>query len=224
MSADRLLRAIGTLHCPHCRMPLFANALEPDAPLPWREGALRFVAPFILIIDNAVPEPARLVDAAEQVNLWSPSAVVGSAGAQYGDNRTNDFMLLSAQLHETLGAIEAVLRPLFHAAARAYAAAVGHLRLRSDLGYQLLRYGPGQHFSEHVDEMPGPSVYGQRQLTAILYLNDDFEGGELVLPQQELVYKPRRGSLVLFPAGFCFPHASRAVERGIKYSAVTWFI
>ena len=72
--------------------------------------------------------------------------------------------------------------------------------------------------------MPGATVYGQRLLTAILYLNDDFEGGELALPQQGLVYKPRAGSLIVFPSDFCFPHASHPLTRGTKYSLVTWFI
>lgn len=224
MAADELLRAIGTLHCPHCQMPLFANALGVDGPAQIETDRLRFVAPFIMILDDAIRDPGLVVEAAEAVSLWSPSAVVGEQGARHGQNRTNEFVLVSSQLHETLGIIEAAVRPVFHAAARAYAAAVGHLQLRSDLGYQLLRYGPGQRFTEHVDEMPGATVYGQRQVTAILYLNDDFEGGELELPQQGLVYKPRAGDLMMFPAGFCFPHASREVRHGTKYSVVTWFI
>jgi hypothetical protein len=224
MAVDKLLRAIGTLHCPHCQMPLFANACEPAPSTPLAKSNVRFVAPFIMLVDNAFPAPERLIDTAEQLDLWTPSAVVGDAGTRYGDHRTNDLMLLSGQLHEALAGFESALQDVFHSAALAYAQAAGHLRLRSDLGYQLLRYGPGQHFNEHVDELPGPSAYGQRQVTAILYLNDDFEGGALVLPHQELVYTPKAGSLMLFPSSFCFPHASSPVTRGTKYSVVTWFI
>lgn len=101
---------------------------------------------------------------------------------------------------------------------------MSHLELRSDLGYQLLRYRAGGQFKEHVDTLPGPTVYGQRNLTAILYLNDDFECGELSLPHQGLVYRPRAGTLMLFPSSFCYPHGSHAVTRGTKYSLVTWFI
>ena len=177
-----------------------------------------------MLVDTAFADGSGLIELAEGLRLWAPSAVAGSEGVVYGTNRNNDFMLLSSQLDPSLAGFEESMRRLFHAAARAYARAVGHLELRSDLGYQLLRYGPGQHFHEHVDAMPAADVYGQRQLSAILYLNDDFEGGELILPRQDLVYKPKAGTLVLFPSGFCFPHASDDVARGVKYSVATWFI
>jgi hypothetical protein len=222
MANEELLRAIGTLHCPHCHMPMFANTLHPRPSEVAHRG--EFVAPFILIVDDAFRRSAALIAVAERLDLWSPSAVVGREGAGYGESRTNDFLLLSPQLDPSLEPWEGVVRELFHNAAHGYVQAVGHLELRSDLGYHLLRYRTGEQFTEHVDTMPGATVYGQRQLTAMLYLNDDFEGGELVLPHQGLVYKPRAGALVLFPSGFCFPHASHPVTRGTKYSLVTWFI
>ena len=165
---NALAEAIGTLHCPHCHMPLFANALEPDV----TDGefgslAFRFVAPFIMLVDEALPDGAALIERAEALPLWRPSAVVGNDGVAYGDNRNNDFILLTPQLDPALGVFEARVRAAFHAAARNYGRAVGHLQLRSDLGYQLLRYRPGQHFHEHVDQMPGATVYGQRLVTAI---------------------------------------------------------
>jgi predicted 2-oxoglutarate/Fe(II)-dependent dioxygenase YbiX len=223
MATDDLLRAVGTLHCPHCHMPLFANPLgRGHGDVAAARG--RFVAPFVYLADDAFGAAADLVADIEKLTLWSPAGVIGADGARYGESRRNEFLPLTAQADASLGPWEAGVRDCLHAAANAYAAAVEHLTLRSDLGYQVLRYGVGEEFREHVDEFPGPSVYGQRQLTALLYLNDDFEGGELTLPQQGLEYNPRAGSLLLFPSGFCFPHSSRPVRRGTKYSCVTWFV
>lgn len=223
MATDDLLRSIGTLHCPYCQMPLFANPLDDhrvDAPA----ARGRFIAPFVYVADDAFGAAAELVAEIETLALWSPAGVIGADGVRYGESRRNEFLPLTAQADASLGPWEIAVRDCFHAAASTYATAVEHLTLRSDLGYQVLRYGVGQEFREHIDVFPGASVYGQRQLTALLYLNDDFEGGELTLPQQNLEYNPRAGSLLLFPSGFCFPHSSRPVRRGTKYSCVTWFI
>jgi len=177
-----------------------------------------------MLVDGALPNGAELIARAEAVQQWRPSAVVGSDGASYADHRNNEFILITPQLDPALEDVEVKVRQVFHAAAQIFRRTVRHLQLRSDLGYQLLRYQTGHHFDEHVDQMVGATAYGQRLITAILYLNDDYEGGELLLPQQSLVYKPKAGSLILFPSGFCYPHASNRIARGTKYAVVTWFI
>jgi len=57
-----------------------------------------------------------------------------------------------------------------------------------------------------------------------LFLNGNFEGGELAFPRQKQIIKPLAGDVVLFPSNFTHPHASRTVEKGVKYSVVCWFI
>lgn len=222
MTTERLLNAIGTMHCPYCQMPLFAHELAPGRADLTPRG--RFVAPFVCLFDNAFDSCAELVETAERLDLWSPAAVVGKNGTGYGESRGNEFMPLTPQFNAGLEPWEETVRGVFHAAAHVYLDAVDHLTLRSDLGYQVLRYRPGEGFREHIDVLPGPAAYGQRQLTAILYLNDNFEGGELSLTQQRLLYNPRAGSLLMFPSGFCFPHSSLPVHHGTKYCVVTWFV
>jgi len=210
MATEELLSAIGTLHCPHCHLPLFANPLaQACADVTAARGS--FMAPFIYVADNAFADSASLVKAVEALPLWAPAAVIGGEGARYGARRRNEFLPLTGQAHPALERWGVKMRDIFHAAAHTYATGVDHLTVCSDLGYQVLRYPPGEEFLEHVDTLPGSTVYGQRQLTAILYLNDDFDGGELTRPQQGLVYNPRAGSLLLFPSGFLLLHSSRPV-------------
>ena len=70
----------------------------------------------------------------------------------------------------------------------------------------VLHYTPGQSFAPHFDfvEPVAPhlardiSEHGQRVATFLLYLNDDFEGGETEYPRLNWRYKGRKGDALLF--------------------------
>lgn len=82
-----------------------------------------------------------------------------------------------------------------------------------------VRYGPGQHFAVHTDH--GFSY--NCTVSSCMYLNDDYDGGELWFPYLDITIKPKYGDIVLFPSTFIYAHASKPVTRGIKYAAVTMF-
>ena len=50
---------------------------------------------------------------------------------------------------------------------------------------RISRYLPGGFYSTHVDAQSS-----ERTISGLLYLNEDFEGGELHFPQQKLKIKP----------------------------------
>jgi predicted 2-oxoglutarate/Fe(II)-dependent dioxygenase YbiX len=56
-----------------------------------------------------------------------------------------------------------------------------------------------------------------------MYLNSDYEGGELYFPHFDYTYVPQYGDIVLFPSSYLFAHAALPVKSGIKYAAVTMF-
>lgn len=82
-----------------------------------------------------------------------------------------------------------------------------------------VKYGPGQHFQVHPDSGPTYSC----NVSTVMYLNSDYEGGELWFPHFEYTYKPEYGDIVLFPSSFLYSHAALPVKTGTKYSAVTMF-
>jgi len=84
--------------------------------------------------------------------------------------------------------------------------------------YQLLKYNEGDNYPLHYD---GPTVLG-RHISVIQYLNDDYEGGELVFPLHNVYIKPAKGTLVLFPSNYAYQHEARPVTKGTKYAIVTW--
>jgi len=82
-----------------------------------------------------------------------------------------------------------------------------------------VRYNPGQHFAVHTDHGFSYTC----TVSSVMYLNDEYEGGELWFPYLDITLKPQAGDLVLFPSTYIYAHASLKVKSGIKYSAVTMF-
>lgn len=60
--------------------------------------------------------------------------------------------------------------------------------------------------------------------SSVLYLNDDYEGGELFFPEFDLTIKPKFGDLITFPTNSMYIHAVKEVKYGTRYTiALSWF-
>lgn len=116
--------------------------------------------------------------------------------------------------------------PAIHALNRRLAAASGtHVDQGQPL--QILRYMPGQQYRPHLDYLPGSD--NQRTVTALVYLNDGYEGGETRFVRTGLQVRGRKGDGIIFrntlPEGRADPaseHAGLPVTRGVKYLASRW--
>jgi hypothetical protein len=84
--------------------------------------------------------------------------------------------------------------------------------------FNFVKYeGEGSHFNIHADHGP---VYNCT-VSAVIYINDDYEGGELKFPRLDnLVYKPKVGDIVLCPSNYIYEHASLPIKSGTKYCVV----
>lgn len=83
--------------------------------------------------------------------------------------------------------------------------------------FNFVKYeGTGQHFAVHADH--GPAYV--TTVSAVGYLNDDYEGGELIFPRFNLKIKPEPGDLVVFPSTYIYEHSSEPIISGNKYSVV----
>jgi len=94
------------------------------------------------------------------------------------------------------------------------------LHLNKDEVWGLNKYGVGGQYKAHYDHGPN----SPRLLSAVAFVNDDFEGGELQFQYFNKSIHPKTGRLVLFPSSFIYRHSSIPVEEGVKYSLVTWLI
>jgi hypothetical protein len=82
----------------------------------------------------------------------------------------------------------------------------------------------GQEMPPHQDDRhPDGSPHNTpwREWAGIIYLNDAFDGGEIYFPDEGSSYKPVAGSLILFEGHQW--HGVRAVARGRRYTAPSWF-
>lgn len=96
---------------------------------------------------------------------------------------------------------------------------------------QLLIYEPGGHYKAHYDgvakwKCPDGNVIWKksvdRDLSTVLFLNDDFEGGDFVFPDLRVRIRPEPGLLVAFPSSQFFAHKVEPVTSGTRYSMVNW--
>lgn len=54
-------------------------------------------------------------------------------------------------------------------------------------------------------------------LACLLYLNDEFEGGELIFPLQNKIIKPGTGDILVFPTNCFFPHLTTINSGAERY-------
>ena len=92
--------------------------------------------------------------------------------------------------------------------------------IQEDSGYELLKYNAGGFYITHTDSFKDRP----RAVSCSFALNDDYEGGEFAFFDRELVYKLKKGSCIMFPSNFMYPHEIMPVTSGTRYSIVTWFI
>jgi len=84
--------------------------------------------------------------------------------------------------------------------------------------FNFVKYeGLGTHFNIHADHGPAYNC----TVSAVIYINDDYEGGDLKFPRLDnLVYKPKVGDIAVFPSNYIYEHASLPIESGTKYCVV----
>jgi len=92
--------------------------------------------------------------------------------------------------------------------------------IEEDSGYELLRYKEGQFYTTHTDSFKNRP----RAVSCSFALNDGYEGGEFAFFDRELVYKLKKGSCIMFPSNFMYPHEIMPVTNGTRYSIITWFV
>ena len=79
--------------------------------------------------------------------------------------------------------------------------------------FRFYKYGVSQRFKRHIDGRFIRNDHEQSRITFMIYLNDDFEGGETVF--DNLTIKPKTGSALCFIHEL--KHEGKAIISGTKY-------
>lgn len=82
----------------------------------------------------------------------------------------------------------------------------------------LLRYEKGGHLPAHQDQ-----GISSRVLSSVMYLNDDYDGGEIEFMQSGVKLRPEAGSIVFFPSNFLYIHEVYPITSGSRYSMPHWY-
>lgn len=102
------------------------------------------------------------------------------------------------------------------------------LRLQSGIGKEysarklltIQRHYPGSFLKEHVDQDHDPSL----KYASVLYLNENYNGGDLYFPKLNFSIKPPERSLILFSTGQLYLHGVKEVLPGPTRYAIASFI
>jgi len=93
-----------------------------------------------------------------------------------------------------------------------------YINIQGDTGYILLKYKVNDYVCEHVDTNSGE----HRTLSCSIILNDEYEGGDLIFFNGQYKPKLNKGDMVIFPAGFTYPHQVSSITSGTRYAIITW--
>lgn len=160
----------------------------------------------------------KLIDDDYHFN-WQWSKTSGTTDNLQGAYRTNQEFPISSNVgHDLIRSIDenifSGITGLIGEYAHRYD--IGTL---TDEGYSLLKYENGTHYKKHHD---CGGLHKDRVVSILVYLNDDYEGGELEFPYFNFKYKPKAGDIILFPSNYTFSHIAHPVTKGTKYSIVSW--
>jgi hypothetical protein len=79
----------------------------------------------------------------------------------------------------------------------------------------LLKYEIDNNIIFHSDTLNGQDF---RIGAGLVYLNDDFDGGELEFEHFNIKIKPPKNSLIIFPSNWPYSHRSNPIINGKKYA------
>ena len=151
-------------------------------------------------------------------NRYVPASQ-GVGGSIVNDYRVADHIELPADVHEnTIGTIgrihEVILKDVFNTT------------LKSVSDIQFLKYGVGGKYDVHADgEIFEDGKFKRavnRDISIVLYLNDNYEGGSIEFPLLGVTVKPQAGMMLAFPSYHEFSHIVHPVTSGDRYCLVCW--
>lgn len=88
--------------------------------------------------------------------------------------------------------------------------------------FKLQRYLPSEAYFKVHCENASPED-SNRVLAWMIYLNDVYDEGHTVFPNQEKKFQPRTGDLLIWPAHFTHPHHGVPSKTETKYILTGWF-
>jgi hypothetical protein len=196
---------------------LFCGELAPDA----------IVGGCIAVYENVWPNSQNVIKQIEAETSDNTSGMYFKRAGTFDEGANQDWRtnyvcpiteIAECTANPVAQQVHNQYRMILNATVMGYARTFGIAERFWQCGYDLLKYSGGQEYKTHYDS--GPAM--RRMITALCYLNDDYEGGEIEFPNFNVKIKPQPGMLILFPSTFPYAHKAYPVTDGTKYTMVTW--
>lgn len=190
---------------------------------------MKNLSDYIFVLENAVTNNLcdLVLQEYENCSDWVPTLVGSNTPGGVVDKTIRSAETIGISLpkiiEKNLKTRKAIDTYLFASAAysiQEYNKKFNHALIEEDSGYELLRYKEGQFYTEHTDSYKDRP----RAVSCSFCLNDNYEGGEWAFFNRDLILKPPKGSAVMFPSNFMYPHEIMPVKSGVRYAVITWFV
>jgi len=174
--------------------------------------------------ENAIT-PERCQEIIDSAGDTFETAVIGNENrAEDKTRKTNIHWSEDQELFDMVG----------HYGASANKQGKWNLQTSAMESVQIGQYPTGGHYNWHVDGLGLSPIHAPdneflhgktRKISFVLWLNDDFEGGEFEFHKshtKDNVIRPSTGTILLFPSWVM--HRVKPVKKGTRYSAVSWLV
>jgi hypothetical protein len=170
----------------------------------------------IVIVENFIDEEevTKIYKYATSVNDWvNQSASRTDSIHSYEKIKDNSEEIFSI-LQRKVNAVQSLVEYTF-----------GRKLEKATAGIRKWTVGESQGI--HAD---GESQYGEPNETyivdygSIMYLNDNYEGGEICFPAYEKCFKPKPGTLIFFPSSIYYLHGVHEIVSGERYTSAHFWV
>ena len=90
-----------------------------------------------------------------------------------------------------------------------------------EIGYHTQKWEPGAYARKHsdnTDEHGNTGPFERSRYAGFIYLNDNFDGGLLRFPDQNIEIQPKAGTLAVFDGGHKNMHEVSLITKGVRYT------
>jgi hypothetical protein len=83
--------------------------------------------------------------------------------------------------------------------------------------HSINRFKPGDDMGKHADEVGHKEI----KFGIVIYINDDFNGGEICYPELNIIHKPKARSLIIHP-GNAIHYVNKVLDGPVRYAMTTF--
>lgn len=172
----------------------------------------------IVYFEDAIPEPEKWLERVDEVDdeiisKWLSWESNSASAYVYGERK---FLVIKDDLQEESdsGKLAMEIINAMNSCAEEYAK-IYEIEDKPEIAkdFVLNKYAEGEEMGQHVDWNEDQKTL---EYSFVIYLNDNYEGGELYFSRQDIKIKPKAGSIILFPSKEPYLHGSLKLVSGRK--------